>query len=300
MRLRLLIAVAICTSGCATSAFKIPLWDVQQSTTTPTSVEAYLLSHVAVYDKMLDELETGKGLLEFPIIPASIVGTTAVALGAGTNWPSALGGGAAGLAASSAYISPRERLGLVVQARAATVCIRREYVEQLQLLKATGLLAPAVPAPLGATIEYDARGAAITAQAREAGTTTPVAAVVTNELLLAATQGRQPLVPTSAADSLPLISDQIAGVGSIAVAGEDEVVTRLKTHLAALGAAPNYSTIVSDLRTRFEQAQAKADATTGGAHLNFAGGNDQAASEIVKKISEYSARIAECTAKIAA
>jgi uncharacterized protein YaaN involved in tellurite resistance len=132
------------------------------------------------------------------------------------------------------------------------------------------------------------------------GAQSRVAAIVTNEIELAASQGRQPLIPTSAADSLPLISDQISGVGSIAVAAADEVVTRLKSHLAAIGTVPDYGSIVSNLRQQFDKATAKADATTGGgARLNMFGSGGTAANEIVKQIAEYSARIDQCTTKIA-
>jgi len=280
----------VALSGCATSAFKAPLWDYNKSTSVPTDVQSYLASHVAVYDQLIGQVEDAKAILEIPIIPAAVVGTTGLALGASKDLPIVLGGGAAILSSGSTYLTPRDRLSAIVQARAATVCIRREYIEQLELLKALGLLAPAVGISGPVSLEIDRSGNMVAA-----GGTQTAAAVVMNETILAAAQGRAPLVPTQRAEAAPLIADQISGVGTIAVAAEDEVVSGLKSKLAGLGAAPDYGAIVTSLQQRFKDAEAKAGGTTG--TRNFAPGGS-GVEEAVKRISEYSARIATCKAKI--
>ena len=280
----------VALSGCATSAFKAPLWDYRKSTSVPTDVQSYLASHIAVYDRLMGQVEDAKAFLEIPIIPAAVVGTTGLALGASKDLPVVLGGGSAILSSGSSYLAPRDRLLAIVQARAATVCIRREYVEQLELLKALGLLAPAVGVSGPLSVEIDRSGNVVSA-----GGTQAAAAVVMKEFALAAAQGRAPLVPTQRADDVPLIADQVSGVGTIAVAAEDEVVTGLKSKLVGLGAAPDYGAIVTSLQQRFKDAEAKAGRTTG--TQNFAPGSE-GSDEAVKRISEYSARIATCKAKI--
>jgi hypothetical protein len=235
-------------------------------------------------------VENAKAFLEIPIIPAAVVGTTGLALGASKDLPVVLGGGSAILSSGSTYLAPRDRLNAIVQARAATVCIRREYIEQLELLKALGLLLPAVPASEPLSVEIDRSGQVIVAGEQQAA-----AAVVMNETILAAAQGRAALVPTTKADEVPLIADQVSGVGTIAVAAEDEVVSGLKSKLAGLGAAPDYGAIVTSLQKRFKDAEAKAGATL--ATRNVAE-ESEGANDAVKRISEYSARIATCKAKI--
>jgi hypothetical protein len=286
-----LIGVAVVAlSGCATSAFNAPLWDYTKSTSVPTDVQTYLSSHIDVYDKMIGKVEEAKALLEIPIIPAAVVGTTGLALGTSKDLPIVLGAGGSILSSGSTYLTPRERLTVIVQARAATVCIRREYIEQLELSKALGLLAPAVPVSGPVSLEIDRAGNMI-----PAATSRTAVAVVMNERVLAAALGRAPLVPTSRVDEAPLIADQVSGVGTMAVAAEDEVVSGLKTKLAGLGAAPDYGAIVTALQQKFKEAEAKSAGTTGVQSLVAGSGG---ADEAIKKISEYSARLATCKAKI--
>ena len=272
---------ALLLGGCGTSAFRTPAWTLNHSSTTPVTVEQYLQQHVRVYDRMIEDLEAGKHILEVPIIAAAVVGTTGVALGANTDLAIVMGGAGTGLAAGSNYLNARQRLGFVTQARAATVCVNREYVDQVELATALNLLAPG-GAPVELTEEQLAQETPQQRRSREL-----------RELPFrqASAEGRLMLLPTARlANGLSLLRPQVAGVGRIAVAATQQIVSRLKSRLANIGAVPNYGQIVADIRASYEDAENR---------VNLSGANLTDSEEaLIRDIAEYSARVDECVAQI--
>jgi len=65
----------------------------------------------------------------------------------------------------------------------------------------------------------------------------------------AATERRLALMPTDRLVALPLLQPQVSGVGRIAVAAAEDIVTRLKSRLVNIGAAPDYGAIVNEIRS---------------------------------------------------
>lgn len=228
-------------------------------------------------------------MLEMPIIPAAVVGATSVALGASTNVPIVLGGGAAGLSAGSAYLRPRERLALVVQARAAAVCINTRFNEQARMAIAGGYLVELVPG----TRDLEHPPAGEIPQQRQERERRNADIAVTNARQRGITNA---LAVTTQTDALGEVYPQVYDMGSIAVEAAEEVVTRLKLRLANVGSAPNYGTIVTDLRQRFDTARTQSETTIGA--LNAKKATTASEQALIKSLSEYSARVAECVAKI--
>lgn len=281
---------ALMLAGCGTSAFKAPVWTASSSTASRTDVGSFLRQHVETYDRMIADLEAGKTVLEAPIIPAAVVGATGVALGAGTNLPIVLGGGAAGLSAGSAYLRPRDRLALVVQARAAAVCINTQFNDQARTAIAGGYLVelsgPAEP-QLAAVAEETQQQK----QSRERENQRRAVVAARNRGISTA------LGLTDELGSLGSVGVQVYDLGGIAVDAAEEVVTRLKLRLANIGSAPDYGAIVTDLRQRFDTAEEQTADTV--ASLVTAKKALTTADEVrIKRLSEYSARVAECVAKI--
>ncbi|MEP7005161.1 MAG: hypothetical protein ABI810_04200 [Sphingomonas bacterium] len=289
------VLIASLIGGCGTSAFKVEPWTVTSSSTTPSTVDKYLRDQIGTYDRMIGELEAGKGLLEIPIIPAAVIGATGVALGARPDLAIVMAGGSAGLSAGSAYLRPRERLGFVVQARAAAVCINREYLEQVLLAQSLGLLAPRnepfvplTPAEINQLKPEELHKYNLELQTRP------------DTFARRAAEGQLMLLATDAANDFPEIAPQVAGVGKVAVMAADDVVTRLKTRLAAVGTTPDYGAIVTDLRQRFDDAHTRTNQAQTNRSVMFAA-NSLTAVRVtdadIKQLAEYSARVAECVAK---
>jgi hypothetical protein len=282
-------AGALLVAGCGTSAFQAPVWSPSDNSASRTDVGTFLRSHVSTYDRMISDLERGKSILEVPIIPAAVIGATGVALGASTDLPIVLGGGAAGLSAGSAYLRPRDRLVLVVQARAAAVCVHSKYNDQVRTAIAGGYLAEqgyAGPAQISPIVgeTTDERRAREAENRRRAYRSTLVGSAATA------------LHITPALDNLGPVKVQVSDVGEIAVEAAEEVVTRLKLRLANIGTAPDYGAIVTDLRTRFDDA--RASAVQGAVVKAKVATLTTLDVEQIKKLSEYSARIAECLTKL--
>jgi hypothetical protein len=103
-----------------------------------TNVEEYLKATQTRFDKMVRNEDTGKYLLEIPIILSAIIAPTAIALGKSTDWAIAGAAIATGGGAGSAYQQPRLRISHTVQARRAIGCVRREYLAQIGTATAWG------------------------------------------------------------------------------------------------------------------------------------------------------------------
>jgi hypothetical protein len=89
----------------------------------------------------------------------------------------------------------------------------------------------------------------------------------------------------------PAIASDVAAAGRIATAATDEVTSKLKMRLASLGAAPDYSSIVRDLQSKYELAKSKTQV----ANAFIASEGDTVLAE---SLSEYTAHVAECVAKV--
>jgi hypothetical protein len=118
-------------SGCATVGFESPAWDSNWSLNNRQNVEEYLNRSIDKFDEMVRNEDTGKYLLEVPIILAAIMSPAAIALGGSTDWAIAGAAVAAGGSAGSAYQQPRLRISHTVQARRAIGCVRREYATHI-------------------------------------------------------------------------------------------------------------------------------------------------------------------------
>ena len=134
--------MAFALSGCATTAFQAPIWPCSFDATTgkctgsaamdaqkANLVDGYLRANVFKYDQLVADAEAGKVITEVPIILAAVGGATSVALGASTKV--AIGSAGVGALGSgfSSWVKPRERIGYIVQSRAAATCILREHTQ---------------------------------------------------------------------------------------------------------------------------------------------------------------------------
>ena len=287
MKIHFMLIGTLTLSGCGTAAFKPPAWTIAQSTTSVTDVGTFLRGHVTTYDRMIDDLETGKSLLEFPIIPAAVIGATGVALGASTDLPIVLSGGAAGLSATSSHLRPRDRLLLVVQARAAAVCVSTQFSDQVRSAANAGYLNIL-------TSGYQALEPAPsteTEQSKVLRETTNKEIAYNNAKAVGIAQA---VAVTDAVSELGAAHMEVFDVGGIAVNASEEIVTRLKMRLANVGSAPEYGAIVTQLRTKFETAEKNSQQ----AILALADGTSDTKAAQIAHISQYSARVAECLTKI--
>ena len=286
----ILSAVALLgLSACATADFKAETWRESSSTASRTDVESFLRQHIATYDTMISDLEQGKAALEWPIVPLAVVGATAVALGSGGDIPVVFGGAAAGLSGASNYVRPRDRMGFVVQARGAVVCVHRQYAEQVRLALALGYLVQ-LNDPIDTSGWKDPPKGRPNFNNQRLG------------YLQARARGGSNLAlgTTDSIYSLAAASVQVADVGSIAVGGAEQIVDKLKLRLSSVGSAPDYSTILTDLRQRFETARDEATqaiAEREKRRLAKTLAADPTDAQL-RTIAEYSARVAECVAKV--
>lgn len=96
-----------------------------------TSVKAYIDEHLAAYQKAMRTVGGGQDVAGVGTILSALVGTTALALGAGPAIGIVSGSVGAGLNATNGYARPGDRLQLLGQAMNATSCIREEFSSQI-------------------------------------------------------------------------------------------------------------------------------------------------------------------------
>lgn len=287
MQIRTVIAAlgGLLLSGCATSAFRAPLWPCKLEQTTAgdrgskiggtdlsckfdpnasdrqvDTVSSYLRATIATYDHLIRDAEAGKAITELPVIGAAVGGGTALAMGSGAK----VGIVAAGIGAlgtsTSAWIKPRERVGFVVQAREAATCLLKEQSELALSAEAAALATYANPSRTLGNGHY--------------------------------------------ADAFPAASAMIRSAGSISLAASDQVVSRLKVRLAGLGSAPDYSAILGEFRKAQEQSATAlaADKTTSSGHAlvtaKKVGDPSPPSDDQVRFILDYTQRVLTCTNKM--
>lgn len=228
---------------------------------------------------MIEETEIGRVALELPVVVSSVAIPAGLALGKSGKFAIRMATvGIAGSAGSN-WIQPRQRLGHIVKAREAVTCVRREFNFQKSYEQALTTLVAA----------YIQR-AAMTPPPPPPGQQFNTAAPLTT-----ATLGARWNV------ALGLSSGDSLENARIAVGAADDVVSRLKARLVEVGSLPDFSSSLAAVRTQYENAQAKAKATTEAtkAFSLVPEGQSTDLQNAVQKVKEYPARVAECVAKVA-
>lgn len=224
----------------------------------PEQVLAYLRAHERTFDKLIKSAETAKNLTELPIIGAAAFAPTWLALGKGSHPAIIAAGGAGGLGALSQHISPRERATNAALASSAVSCVKREY--STLLTNAAGL-------------------SALTDnkfQPDKNNVTTLVSPMRTY---------------------FPGLSQEVATAGIVATIAAEEVTTKLKLKLANLGQTPDYGAIAASIAAKLEAGKAQLN-QNGQVSLLDSNPNKEAIIALAKLISEYSANVAICVAKM--
>lgn len=127
-------------TGCVTAGFRVPATDSSVVLGSDQGAVEYLRGLTRTMDSMISEGEFAKAAFELPIIAAGVAVPTALALGEGKKL-AIYGAGLAGAGtALSSYVTPRQRVTYVAQARDAVVCIERRFVHQLITANQAGLV----------------------------------------------------------------------------------------------------------------------------------------------------------------
>lgn len=276
------LTIAWLLTGCATAAFDPPAYYhaasasdstlVALDSTDVVQVTSYLRGATDTFDRMLKNSERLKHATELPIIGAAIFAPITLAIGNHTDQAIyAAGVGAAGGALSN-YFGLRDREGAVALARGAVTCIEQRYSEQVSQARSLTYMFQLAFKPTAALGLAD-----IQARAN-----------------LYLTQNSTMLLATGLIGKAAPVAGDVASAGSIAVAGTNEVISRLKQHLAKMGQAPDYGAILKDLQAKQAAADAKKPAAAGFVESR------SAADLMIASLADYPVHITECVDKFPA
>ena len=132
------LPLTVALSACST-VYKPPTWNHGPTYGDSTNVKAYIDQHLRTYASLMGEFGGGKDFAAVLTILAALGGTTALALGAGTDVGIIAGSVGAGISQTTNYAKPHERLQLLGQAVGATTCIRDEFSKQAALRRSLGI-----------------------------------------------------------------------------------------------------------------------------------------------------------------
>ena len=121
-----ILPLTVALSAC-TTAYKPPTWNHGPTYADSTNVKAYIDQHLATYGTLMQDFSGGQDFGAVLTILAALGGTTALALGAGTDVGILAGSVGAGISATTNYAKPHERLQLLGQAVQATTRVRDEF-----------------------------------------------------------------------------------------------------------------------------------------------------------------------------
>ncbi|MBW0143820.1 hypothetical protein [Sphingomicrobium clamense] len=122
----ILICAVATTSACSTANYTMPKMSASISNQDPVAV--YLDQHLTTYEDAMSKVADTQDDLAIVTTLAALGGTTAMALGAGTDVGIIAGAAGSGAGAAKNYMMASERMALLIQASRATLCLREEYV----------------------------------------------------------------------------------------------------------------------------------------------------------------------------